>query len=45
MRADDIKIEMVRIYMDKRGQRSINQANQNLAGCRVFSHGDMNEGT
>lgn len=40
MRADDIKIEMVRIYMDKRGQRSINQANQELGGMsRVFSWG------
>lgn len=40
MRADDIKIEMVRIYMDKRGERSINQANQELGGLsRVYSWG------
>lgn len=40
MRADDIKIEMVRIYMDRRGQRSINQANQELSGMsRVFGWG------
>lgn len=40
MRADDIKIEMVRIYMDKRGQRSMNQANQEFGGIsRVFSWG------
>lgn len=40
MRADDIKIEMVRIYMDKRGERSINQANQELGGMsRVYGWG------
>ena len=40
MRADSIKIEMVRIYMDKRGQRSINQANQELGGMsRVYGWG------
>lgn len=40
MRADDIKIEQVRIYMDKRGERSINQANQELGGLsRVYSWG------
>jgi integrase len=40
MRADAIKIEMVRIYMDKRGERSINQANQELGGMsRIFGWG------
>ncbi|EOU9590056.1 tyrosine-type recombinase/integrase [Klebsiella aerogenes] len=40
MRADDIKIEMVRIYMDKRGERSVNQANQELGGMsRVYGWG------
>ncbi|MEL4014352.1 tyrosine-type recombinase/integrase [Dryocola clanedunensis] len=37
MRADDIKIEQVRIFMDKRGLSSKNQANQEVASMsRVF---------
>lgn len=37
MRADDIRIEQVRIFMDKRGLSSKNQANQEVASMsRVF---------
>lgn len=40
MRADDIKIEQVRIYMDKRGVTSKNQANQEVSSMsRVFGWG------
>ncbi|WP_035886446.1 tyrosine-type recombinase/integrase [Kosakonia radicincitans] len=40
MRADDIKIEQVRIYMDKRGVSSKNQANQEVSSMsRVFGWG------
>ncbi|BDH46437.1 integrase [Salmonella enterica subsp. enterica serovar Choleraesuis] len=40
MRADDIRIEQVRIYMDKRGTVSKNQANQELSSMsRVFGWG------
>lgn len=40
MRADDIKIEQVRIYMDKRGVTSKNQANQEISSMsRVFGWG------
>jgi hypothetical protein len=40
MKADDIKIGQVRIFMDKRGVSSKNQANQEVASMsRVFSWG------
>ncbi|MED7790418.1 tyrosine-type recombinase/integrase [Klebsiella aerogenes] len=40
MKADDIKIEQVRIYMDKRGIASKNQANQEVSSMsRVFGWG------
>lgn len=40
MKADDIKIEQVRIYMDKRGMTSKNQANQEVSSMsRVFGWG------
>lgn len=40
MKADDIKIEQVRIYMDKRGVTSKNQANQEVSSMsRVFGWG------
>ncbi|MCE6965988.1 tyrosine-type recombinase/integrase [Enterobacter sp. MW07] len=40
MKADDIKIEQVRIYMDKRGLSSKNQANQEVSSMsRVFGWG------
>jgi len=40
MKADDIKIEQVRIYMDKRGITSKNQANQEVSSMsRVFGWG------
>ncbi len=40
MKADDIKIEQVRIYMDKRGVTSKNQANQEISSMsRVFGWG------
>lgn len=40
MKADDIKIEQVRIYMDKRGISSKNQANQEVSSMsRVFGWG------
>lgn len=40
MKADDIRIEQVRIYMDKRGVSSKNQANQEVASMsRVFGWG------
>ncbi|MCT4773756.1 tyrosine-type recombinase/integrase [Klebsiella aerogenes] len=40
MKADDIKIEQVRIYMDKRGVSSKNQANQEVSSMsRVFGWG------
>jgi integrase len=40
MRADDIKIEQVRIFMDRRGLSSKNQANQEVASMsRVFGWG------
>lgn len=40
MRADDIKIEQVRIYMDKRGLTSKNQANQETSSMsRVYGWG------
>lgn len=40
VKADDIKIEQVRIYMDKRGISSKNQANQEVSSMsRVFGWG------
>lgn len=40
MKADDIKIEQVRIYMDKRGVSSKNQANQEVSSMsRVYGWG------
>ncbi|CAM3917992.1 tyrosine-type recombinase/integrase [Pluralibacter gergoviae] len=40
MRADEIKIEQVRIFMDKRGLASKNQANQEVSSMsRVFGWG------
>ncbi|HDS1149677.1 TPA: tyrosine-type recombinase/integrase [Pluralibacter gergoviae] len=40
MRADEIKIEQVRIFMDKRGLTSKNQANQEVSSMsRVFGWG------
>lgn len=40
LKADDIKIEQVRIYMDKRGVSSKNQANQEISSMsRVFGWG------
>ncbi|WBT60646.1 tyrosine-type recombinase/integrase [Kosakonia oryzendophytica] len=40
MRADDIKIEQVRIFMDRRGMSSKRQANQEVASMsRVFGWG------
>lgn len=40
MKADDIKIEQVRVYMDKRGITSKNQANQEVSSMsRVFGWG------
>ncbi|MGA9617573.1 MAG: integrase, partial [Serratia proteamaculans] len=40
MRADDIKIEQVRIFMDKRGTESKTQANHELASMsRVYGWG------
>lgn len=40
MKADDIKIEQVRIFMDRRGISSKNQANQEVASMsRVFGWG------
>ncbi len=40
MRADDIRIEQVRIYMDKRGLTSKNQANQEISSMsRVYGWG------
>lgn len=40
MKADDIKIEQVRIFMDRRGMSSKNQANQEVASMsRVFGWG------
>ncbi|EBV1888602.1 integrase [Salmonella enterica subsp. enterica serovar Coquilhatville] len=40
MRADDVKIEQVRIFMDKRGMSSKNQANQEVSSMsRVYGWG------
>ncbi|WP_213322412.1 tyrosine-type recombinase/integrase [Klebsiella aerogenes] len=40
MRADDVKIEQIRIYMDKRGLQSKTQANHELASLsRVYGWG------
>lgn len=40
MKADDIKIEQVRVYMDKRGGTSKNQANQEVSSMsRVYGWG------